>query len=762
MNSPWKKPKMEEPHDVGLIGGSFDPGAMGFREDADMNRSGSDNLEAVSGDGQESSRIKSSNRSRYHRHTAHQIQELEAVFKVNPHPDEKERLELSRELNLESRQIKFWFQNKRTQLKAQVERHENLLLKQENNKLRIENIAVKESLRNLICGKCGGELLHAESTEGQNFRIENLRIENARLKNEINRACALTNKIVCGPLSSLGGTSSPPMLSSNMKIAVRRNGSGSLGNAHSALSTGLDLNNAVSDARHDVSVSRPLMGMHSVSLSFENSMFLELALTATAELIKLAQNDTSLWFRSLDGSGEMLNFGEYMKMITPCIDIKPRASTDGTKATSILAISSMDLVEVLMNTDQWAEMFSDMIGSSSTLEVISSGINGTKNCALQLMQAEIQVISPLVPVRQMRFLRFCKQHVDGVWVVVDVSIDTNSEGSGSQTSARCRRLPSGCIVQDTGNGCSKVTWVEHCEYDESAIHDLYRPLIRSGLGYGAQRWLATLQRQCDFLTVLSTTVPGVDHSVVTPNGRRRMAKLAQRMTRIFCAGVCATVNKWEVVQDKNMGEDIRFLIRKGIPNPGEPSEVVLSATMSVQMPVQPHQLFEMLQDEERRSQWDVLSHGGQMQQMIHISKGLDYGKSISLLRHTDMAANINQDNMLRLQETSTDLSGSLIVYAAVEMSTMNMVLNGRDSSCVALLPSGFAIVPDCFPKSKGPSSSNGLVQEDTSGSRSLLTISFQILLNNLPTAQLTKESVNTMNTLMSRTIQGIKDTLGYN
>lgn len=69
---------MEEPHDVGSIGGSSDPGAMGFRKDADMNRSGTDNLEAASGDGEEHSTIKSSNRSKYHRHTAHQIQELEA------------------------------------------------------------------------------------------------------------------------------------------------------------------------------------------------------------------------------------------------------------------------------------------------------------------------------------------------------------------------------------------------------------------------------------------------------------------------------------------------------------------------------------------------------------------------------------------------------------------------------------------------------------------------------------------------------------
>lgn len=227
---------------------------------------------------------------------------------------------------------------------AQLERHENLSLKHENGKLRIENMAMKEALRNLICSKCGGEALLSEiSTEEQH-----LRIENAQLKEEINHACALTNKIVL-PLSSLGGTSSPPMLNSNLELAVSRNGSGSLGNVHSA-SRGLDLNNAVSDAWYDGPVSRPLMGMHPFNLSLEKPIFLELALTATAELIKLAQNDTPLWFRSLEGSGEMLNFDEYMKMITPCVDIKPRALTDGTRATSILTISSMDLVEVLMNT----------------------------------------------------------------------------------------------------------------------------------------------------------------------------------------------------------------------------------------------------------------------------------------------------------------------------------------------------------------------------------------------------------------------------
>ena len=41
-----------------------------------------------------------------------------SFFKECPHPDDKQRKELSRELGLEPLQVKFWFQNKRTQMKV--------------------------------------------------------------------------------------------------------------------------------------------------------------------------------------------------------------------------------------------------------------------------------------------------------------------------------------------------------------------------------------------------------------------------------------------------------------------------------------------------------------------------------------------------------------------------------------------------------------------------------------------------------------------
>lgn len=83
----------------------------------------------------------------------------------------------------------------------------------------------------------------------------------------------------------------------------------------------------------------------------------------------------------------------------------------------------------------------------------------SKHALIDIMQmrADIQVLSPLVPVREVTFLRFCKQHAQGVWAVVDVSID-NIRGNSSSTGEyiACQRLPSGCIVQDMSNGCSKV------------------------------------------------------------------------------------------------------------------------------------------------------------------------------------------------------------------------------------------------------------------------------------------------------------------
>ncbi|KAK4418685.1 Homeobox-leucine zipper protein ANTHOCYANINLESS 2 [Sesamum alatum] len=732
--------RMAETYELSNVGGRRS------RDEEHESRSGSDNMEGASGDDQDAA-DKPPRKKRYHRHTPQQIQELEALFKECPHPDEKQRLELSKRLCLETRQVKFWFQNRRTQMKTQLERHENSTLRQENDKLRAENLSIREAMRNPICTNCGGPAMIGEIS----LEEQHLRIENARLKDELDRVYALAGKFLGRPISSLAA----PMPNSSLELGVGSNGFGGLNTIPSTMPLVVP-----SDfGPLPVVTPKATMNITPIERSLERSMYLELALAAMDELVKMAQTDEPLWLRSLEGGREILNHEEYLRTFTPCIGMKPNGFvTEASRETGMVIINSLALVETLMDSNKWAEMFPCIIARTSTTDVISNGMGGTRNGALQLMNAALQVLSPLVPVREVNFLRFCKQHAEGVWAVVDVSIDTIRETP--TMFPNCRRLPSGCVVQDMPNGYSKVTWVEHVEYDESVVHQLYRPLVSAGMGFGAQRWVATLQRQCECLAILmSSTAPAREHTAITAGGRRSMLKLAQRMTNNFCAGVCASsVHKWNKLRTENVDDDVQVMTRKSVDDPGEPPGIVLSAATSVWLPVSPQRLFDFLRDERLRSEWDILSNGGPMQEMAHIAKGQDHGNCVSLLRASAM--NSSQSSMLILQETCIDAAGSLVVYAPVDIPAMHVVMNGGDSAYVALLPSGFSIVPD-GPGSRGPPSdgptSNGGPGHRVSGS--LLTVAFQILVNSLPTAKLTVESVETVNNLISCTVQKIKAAL---
>ncbi|KAG6390178.1 hypothetical protein SASPL_151660 [Salvia splendens] len=733
-------PKMENLGEMGLLRGSHNSSLIGrLREDELESEGGS-------GDDDNATRNKSSKKKKYHRHTPFQIQELEASFKDNPHPDEKSRLELGKRLGLDAKQVKFWFQNRRTQMKlvtcitdltvmikTQLERHENSILKHENDKLRIENITMREAMRNPMCENCGSPAILGDVPVEQHH----LMIENARLKDELARLHHLGGKF----LGRSNGSMPPFTSNSSLDLSVGRNGFTGLNSLDHGIPLGLDFGNRMSN-------SFPAMPPNGNMINFsDKSLFLELAMAGVDELIKLAQLDSPLWFRSLEGDGESLNLEEYTKMFSPCIGVKPSDfATEATRATCNVMINSTQLVEALMDTKQLTELFPWNIGSASILDIISPGIAGSKNGMLQLMQAEFQIPSPLVPIRPVKFIRFCKQHGEDAWAVADVSVDTLLHGITGNVHVSCRRLPSGCIVRDMANGYSKVTWIEHTEYDENVAHPLYRPLLRSGIAFGAQKWSSNLRRQCElFASLASSAAFGVDHSALSPSGKRSIVKLAQRMTRGFCSGICSTVDEWEVVQD---ADNTKLMTRKSSGNSGAPPGVILSASTTVWMPVSPQHLLDFLQDEKTRSHWDVLSQDGPMQSMLRFSKGRDLNNNISLLR---ASADANQSDVLILQETCGDALGAVVVHAAVPAAEMDVVMNGGDSRAVPVLPSGFAIFPDCFPEGGG---------NERGGS--LLSIGFQILVSNLPEARLTMESVNTVKSLIGRTHRGIKGGLGCN
>ncbi|KAH9796463.1 homeobox-leucine zipper protein MERISTEM L1 [Citrus sinensis] len=669
-----------------------------LKEDDYETKSGTETMEmeAPSGDDQDPSQHPK--RKRYHRHTQRQIQEMEAFFKECPHPDDKQRKELSRELGLEPLQVKFWFQNKRTQMKAQHERHENQILKAENQKLRAENNRYKEALGNATCPNCGGPAALGEMS----FDEQHLRIENARI----------AAKYVGKPLSSF-----PHLTPRSLDLGFTNLGtqSGFVGEMYG----GCDLIRSISGPSEA-----------------DKPMIVELAVAAMEEFLRMAQAGDPLW------TDQVLNEDEYLRTFPRGIGplgLRSEASREST----VVIMNHVNLVEILMDVNQWSSVFCGIVSRAMTIEVLSTGVAGNYNGALQVMTAEFQVPSPLVPTRENYFVRYCKQHSDGTWAVVDVSLDNLRP---SPTS-KCRRRPSGCLIQELPNGYSKVIWVEHVEVDDRSVHNIYKPLVNSGLAFGAKRWVATLDRQCERLaSSMANNIPAGDLCVITsPEGRKSMLKLAERMVTSFCTGVGAsTAHAWTTLSATG-SDDVRVMTRKSMDDPGRPPGIVLSAATSFWIPVPPRRIFDFLRDENSRSEWDILSNGGLVQEMAHIANGRDPGNCVSLLR----SANSSQSNMLVLQESCTDSTGSYVIYAPVDIVAMNMVLSGGDPDYVALLPSGFAILPD------GPGLNGGGILEVGSGG-SLLTVAFQILVDSVPTAKLSLGSVATVNSLIKCTVERIK------
>lgn len=693
-----------------------------LRDDDYESKSGTDIMEAPSGDDDQDPNQRPNKKKRYHRHTQHQIQEMESFFKECPHPDDKQRKELGRRLSLEPLQVKFWFQNKRTQMKAQHERHENTQLRNENEKLRSENIRYKEALANATCPNCGGPAAIGEMS----FDEQHLRIENARLREEIDRISGIAAKYVGKPMLSYPNMSPHgPTRSLDLGVASFSPQQGMVGDMFGA-------NDLLRSVSGPTEADKPII--------------IELAVAAMEELIRMAQSGEPLWVPSSDNSSETLSEDEYLRTFPRGIGPKPLGLiSEASRESAVVIMNHITLVEILMDVNQWSNVFSGIVSRAMTLEVLSTGVAGNYNGALQVMTAEYQVPSPLVPTRENYFVRYCKQHADGTWAVVDVSLDNLRPSS----IARCRRRPSGCLIQELPNGYSKVTWVEHVEVDDRAVHNIYRLLVNSGLAFGAKRWVATLDRQCERLaSAMANNIPAGDVGVITtPEGRKSMLKLAERMVLSFCSGVGAsTAHTWTTLSGSGE-DDVRVMTRKSMDDPGRPPGIVLSAATSFWIPVQPKRVFDFLRDENSRSEWDILSNGGLVQEMAHIANGRDPGNSVSLLRVN--SANSSQSNMLILQESSSDATGSYVIYAPVDIVAMNVVLSGGDPDYVALLPSGFAILPD------GPGEHQGGVPDVGTGG-SLLTVAFQILVDSVPTAKLSLGSVATVNSLIKCTVERIK------
>ncbi|PVH38016.1 hypothetical protein PAHAL_5G150600 [Panicum hallii] len=646
-------------------------------------------------------------RKSYHRHNAEQIKAMEAVFKESPHPDEKQRQQLSQELGLSTRQVKFWFQNRRTQIKATQERHENALLKSELEKLQEENRAMRElAKKSPRCPGCGAA---AASTEEQQ-----LRLENAMLRAEIERLLGTLGNPAADKLAA-------PASPSRSARAIQPIGSGS---------------GSVADGCGGV-----------VGLSgHDRTRILELAGRALCELTTMCSSGEPLWVRSVETGRDVLNYDEHVRLFQcgddPAGDQRAGWSVEVSRETGVVYLDTTQLVNAFMDVNQWMELFPTMISKAVTLSVIRAGENDDKDGVVQLMFAEVQTLTPLVPTREVHFLRHCKKLTADKWAVVDVSLDdVEPDAQTSSTACKCLKKPSGCVIEEQTNGRCKVTWVEHATCRNAAVPSVYRPAAASGLAFGARRWVAALRLQCERMVFsMATNIPTRDSTgVATLAGRRSVLKLAHRMASSLCRVIGGSRDlAWSGVASNRggggAGHGVRVTSRRNVGDPGEPQGLIACAVLSAWLPVNPAALFDFLRDESRRHEWDVmLLPGRPVRSCVSVAKGKDRGNCVTAYAATSPAG--DQDGEWILQDSSTSPCESTVAYAAVDAAALRPVIDGHDSSGVAVLPCGFAVMPDGLESRPAVFTSCRKEEEDRSAAEAggaLVTVAFQALASPSP------------------------------
>ncbi|KAG5524248.1 hypothetical protein RHGRI_031053 [Rhododendron griersonianum] len=643
--------------------------------------SGSEHMEGLSGNEQETDQQQQPpppKKKRYHRHTARQIQEMEAMFKECPHPDDKQRMKLSQDLGLKPRQVKFWFQNRRTQMKAQQDRQDNVVLRQENDNLKNENYRLQAAFRSIMCPNCGGP--------------------------------AMLGDMAGRPIQAMGEAPPPllpPSLDLDMSIYPRHFDDDSMPSCNELIPLPFMPENSHFPSSGDLIMEE------------EKPLALDLAMSSMDELVKLCQTDEPLWMQSNGNGKQVLNFEEHARIFQWSMNVKPNGASEfrleASRDAAVVIMNSITLVDAFLDANKWVELFPSIISRAKTLQIITSGVSGHANGSLHLMYAELQTLSPLVPTREAHFFRYCQQNVEE-------------------------------------------------EVEDKTVHQIFDQLVESGMAFGAQRWLAVLQRQCERLASLMARNISDLGVIPSPEARKNLMNLAQRMIRSFSLSISTSCGQsWTALSD-SADNTVRITTRK-ITEPGQPSGLILSAVSTTWLPHPHYQVFDLLRDERRRAQLDVLSNGNSLHEVAHIANGSHPGNCISLLR-INVASNSSQNVELMLQESCTDQSGSIVVYATVNVDAIQLAMNTDDPSSIPLLPLGFVITPLPPPPTAAnnndelnpiPASCNDNGNLPHSGC--LLTVGLQVLASTIPTAKLNLSSVTAINNLLCNTVHQINDAL---
>lgn len=95
--------------------------------------------------------------------------------------------------------------------------------------------------------------------------------------------------------------------------------------------------------------------------------------------------------------------------------------------------------------------------------------------------------------------------------------------------------------------------------------------------------------------------------IPSPEARKNLMNLAQRMIRTFCVNISGACGQsWTALSD-SADDTVRITTRK-VTAPGHTNGLILSAVSTTWLPYSHYQVFDLLRDERHRVQVCTYSH----------------------------------------------------------------------------------------------------------------------------------------------------------
>ncbi|XP_074336810.1 homeobox-leucine zipper protein PROTODERMAL FACTOR 2-like [Apium graveolens] len=593
-----------------------------------------------------------------------------------------------------------------------------------------ENVHPNELKRNEIAQTLGMEPMQVlcwfqnkrTQMRSQSKREQNeiIRSENEVLRAEIQHFIEVVNKNICpecGPRDSQETAEEYILRSANIRL---REEARQLKSAVPFYMAGQDSQNP-SISQNPQNLPVRVQNSENLQIVSRNPQNLAIPTQNTPNLHRVSQNPQDLHTMS-----EMDN-------------ASPSNTTPGDRLNIVNLLTSdefrQSITELVISA---AEELKQMAMIIEPLWISSSVSEELK----QMVDAEYHIPTPHILKRKICFARYCTQYSSGMWAVVDVSLDNILPTLRNTT---CQKKPSGCVIQAMADGTSMITWIEHVYVDYNDVSNTYKHLIHSGLGFGAKRWVSILDRQGQRLAAtMSCNVPSTrdfnNLFMSSPEGRGGILKLAERMTNNFFTGITGPMGGRWTKLNWNFGDDVSLMITRVMDDPGLNTGSCLSVSTSFVLSDSPKMVFDFLRDHRSRKEWDIYANGNDYEPVFNISYNEGAGNLVSIFK----VLTRTQENMLVLQESWSDAVASHIVFSSTETRSIDVILGGGNSNCLPLLPSGFIILPD--------GSSFG--EEGTS--KTLLTVSFQVLVNRSPVADITLENAARVVQFLRYTCENIK------